>query len=134
MFVVLSAAAPSVNVPRITRKRQRGNCNLSKYPQAALMYGAWILLLICPYLVGLMPFIRAPICLLKPSASNRVFVGEGRLTARDVATLFFNGVVRTYGLPKAVLHDRDPRFTSNFWRCLWELMGVLVALSYAHHP
>ena len=62
------------------------------------------------------------------------FVGEGRLTARNIATLFFNGVVRTYGLPKAILHDRDPQFMSNFWRCLWELMGVRVALSSAHHP
>ena len=27
------------------------------------------------------------------------FVGEGQLTAKEVATLFFNGVICTYGLP-----------------------------------
>ena len=62
------------------------------------------------------------------------FVGEGQLTAKEVATLFFNGVVRTYGLPRVVLHDRDPRFTSHFWKNLWALLGVRVALSTAHHP
>ena len=62
------------------------------------------------------------------------FVGEGRQTTRDVATLFFNGVVCTYGLPKAILHDCDPQFMSNFWRCLWELMGIRVALTSAHQP
>ena len=62
------------------------------------------------------------------------FVGEGQLTAKEVATLFFNGVVHTYGLPRVVLHDRDPRFASHFWKSLWALLGVRVALSAAHHP
>ena len=48
--------------------------------------------------------------------------------------MFFDSVVRSFGLPKVVIHDRDPRFTSNFWRSLWALMGVRVALSSAHHP
>ena len=29
------------------------------------------------------------------------FVGEGRLTAKDDATLFFNGIVCTYGLTES---------------------------------
>lgn len=62
------------------------------------------------------------------------FVGEGRLSAPEVARMFFNAVVRLYGMPTCVLHDRDPRFTSNFWKSLWALMGVRVALSSAHHP
>ena len=62
------------------------------------------------------------------------FVGEEQLTAKEVATLFFNGVVRTCGLPRVVLHDRDPRFTSHFWKNRWALLGVRVALSTAHHP
>ena len=62
------------------------------------------------------------------------FVGEGQLTTKEVATLFFNGVVHTYGLPQVVLHDRDPHFISHFWKSLWALLGVHVALSMAHHP
>ena len=62
------------------------------------------------------------------------FVGEGQLTAKEVAMFFFNGVACTYVLPRVVLHNRDPRFTSHFWKSLWALLGVRVALITAHHP
>ena len=62
------------------------------------------------------------------------FVGEGQLTAKEVATLFLNGVIRTYELPRVVLHYRDSRFTSHFWKNLWAMLVVRVALSTAHHP
>ena len=42
------------------------------------------------------------------------FVGEGQLTAKEVATLFFNSVVCTDGLPRVVLHDRDPLLQVTF--------------------
>ena len=42
------------------------------------------------------------------------FMGEGELSTEQVAHLFFENVVRTFGLPNEVLHDRDPRFTANF--------------------
>ena len=41
-----------------------------------------------------------------------VFMGEGVLSAASVARLFFDHVVRSFGVPHVVLHDRDPRFTS----------------------
>ena len=40
------------------------------------------------------------------------WVGEGQLDAPQVANLFFEHVVRLFGVPAVVLHDRDPRFTS----------------------
>ena len=46
------------------------------------------------------------------------FMGEGELSAEHVAQLFFDSVVRMFGLPDEVLHDRDPRFTADFWRHL----------------
>ena len=42
-------------------------------------------------------------------------VGIGSLTAEEAAKLFFAHVVRFYGIPKCIVHDRDPRFTGNFW-------------------
>ena len=48
------------------------------------------------------------------------FVGEGRLSAPSVARLFFDAVVRLFGCPRKVLHDRDPRFTSNLCHVLWQ--------------
>ena len=44
------------------------------------------------------------------------FMGEGQLSAVDVADLFFANVVGRFGVPGSVLHERDPRFTSSFWR------------------
>ena len=39
----------------------------------------------------------------------------GEMSAEATAKLFFDGIVRHYGLPDEVLHDRDPRFTAEFW-------------------
>ena len=34
--------------------------------------------------------------------------GENALSATKIAQLFFDNVVRLYGVPRYVLHDRDP--------------------------
>ena len=51
-----------------------------------------------------------------------------------MADLFWAHVVARFGVPTSVLHDRDPRFTSAFWRQLWERLGARVRLSTAFHP
>ena len=61
-------------------------------------------------------------------------LGAGELSAANVARLFFDSVVRLFGIPDTVLHDRDPRFTADFWRCLWDLMGSKAVFSSAYHP
>ena len=62
------------------------------------------------------------------------FMGEGELSAEHVAQLFFDSVVRVFGLPDEVLHDRDPRFTADFWRHLWDSLGSRAVFSTAYHP
>ena len=62
------------------------------------------------------------------------FVGEGELSAPATAKLFFDHIVRSFGVPMTVIHDRDPRFTSSFWSALFELIGSRVVLSSAYHP
>ena len=52
-----------------------------------------------------------------------VLIGEGALSALEVACLFFEHVVQLFGIPHVVLHDCDAHFTANFWHCLWELLG-----------
>ena len=61
-------------------------------------------------------------------------MGKGELSAEQLAMLFYNAVVRLFGLPDEVLHDRDPRFTADFWRYLWDAMGSRAAFSSAYHP
>ena len=42
-------------------------------------------------------------------------VEEGALSASSVAKLFFDNVVRLFGIPGEVISDRDLRFTAYFW-------------------
>ena len=44
--------------------------------------------------------------------------GEGKLTAPEVAKLFFKNWVRFFRILKVVLHDRDAHFTAVFWKAL----------------
>ena len=60
--------------------------------------------------------------------------GENELSAPAVAKLFFEHVVRLYGVPRVMLHDRDPRFTAAFWKELWKILGCKTVFSLAFHP
>ena len=46
------------------------------------------------------------------------------LTANHVAHLFFKYVFKYHGLPKIIISDRDPRFTSSFWQGLFGVLGT----------
>lgn len=37
------------------------------------------------------------------------------LSAGETARLFFDRVVRDFGVPRSIISDRDPRFTGEFW-------------------
>ena len=56
------------------------------------------------------------------------FRGEMALSAPECANLVFSKIVRLFGVPKIVLHDRDSRFTSKFWKALWEILVTKVLL------
>ena len=54
--------------------------------------------------------------------------------APSLARLFFDQVVRLHGVPESLVSDRDPRFTSLFWRALWQQLGTGLLMSTAFHP
>ncbi|MCI25383.1 retrotransposon protein, partial [Trifolium medium] len=43
-------------------------------------------------------------------------------------------IVRLHGVPLSIVSDRDPRFTSRFWRASQEAMGTRLKMSTSHHP
>jgi hypothetical protein len=56
------------------------------------------------------------------------------ITAAQTADLFFREIIRLHGIPRALLSDRDPRFTSIFWQSLWKQLGTKITMSTAYHP
>ena len=51
-----------------------------------------------------------------------------------LAELFISEIVRLHGVPVSIVSDRDPRFTSRFWRSFQEALGTELHMSSAYHP
>ncbi|MBW0476123.1 hypothetical protein O181_015838 [Austropuccinia psidii MF-1] len=52
----------------------------------------------------------------------------------DTALLFWNNIMATCGVPKVIISDRDPKFTSQFWTNLYAMLGRKHAFSTVYHP
>ncbi|MBW0528888.1 hypothetical protein O181_068603 [Austropuccinia psidii MF-1] len=50
------------------------------------------------------------------------------------ALLFWNNIISTCRVPKIIISDRDPKFTSEFWTNLYDMLGTKLAFSTAYHP
>ncbi|MBW0480695.1 hypothetical protein O181_020410 [Austropuccinia psidii MF-1] len=55
-------------------------------------------------------------------------------TAMDTALLFWNNIISTCGVPKIIISDRNPKFTSEFWTNLYDMLGTKLEFSTAYHP
>ena len=40
--------------------------------------------------------------------------------AADIAVVYMKEITRLHGIPKAIVSDRDSKFTSNFWKGLFK--------------
>ena len=49
------------------------------------------------------------------------------------AELFIDRVFRQHGLPVAIVSDRDPRFTSKFWKSVFQVLGTRLDMSTSDH-
>jgi Integrase zinc binding domain len=56
------------------------------------------------------------------------------ITGPQIAHLYLNNVYRWFGLPKRIISDRDPRFTSHFGKALGKELGINWNLSSTVHP
>ncbi|MBW0471184.1 hypothetical protein O181_010899 [Austropuccinia psidii MF-1] len=55
-------------------------------------------------------------------------------TAMDTALVFWNNIISTCGFLKIIISYRDPKFTSEFWTILYDMLGAKLAFSTAYHP
>ncbi|KAG8474462.1 hypothetical protein CXB51_031417 [Gossypium anomalum] len=51
-----------------------------------------------------------------------------------LAELYIYQIVKLHGVPISIVSDRDPRFTSRFWKKLQEALGTKLHFSTAFHP
>lgn len=52
----------------------------------------------------------------------------------EVAQIFNREIVSLHGVPKKIVLDRDAKFTSKFWKELFEILGIQLAFSKSYHP
>lgn len=53
---------------------------------------------------------------------------------KEATRLFFNHVVKHFGLPQDIVSDRDTWFTGRFWIELFQLLGSELKFSIVNHP
>ena len=57
-----------------------------------------------------------------------------RISAKQVAKLYWQNVGKLHGIPSVLISDRDVRFTSRFWKELWRLLGTNLRMGSGFHP
>nr|GFA62109.1 reverse transcriptase domain-containing protein [Tanacetum cinerariifolium] len=50
-----------------------------------------------------------------------------------LAIMYLKEVVTKHGIPVSIICDRDPRFSSNFWKSLQKALGTSLDMSTAYH-
>jgi hypothetical protein len=55
-------------------------------------------------------------------------------SAELAAQAFFTDIVHLHGMPQSMVSDRDPVFTSMFWKELMRLMGAKLHMTSTFHP
>ena len=52
----------------------------------------------------------------------------------QIVVKYMDEIVRLHGIPSSIVSDRDPRFTSRFWKAFQKALGTRVNMSTAYHP
>ena len=68
------------------------------------------------------------------SKATLLFPCKESISAEEVAKLYATYVFPHYGIPRKVITDRDPQFTSSFTRTLYDQLKISKNMSTAFHP
>jgi hypothetical protein len=51
----------------------------------------------------------------------------------NIAEIYMKEIARLHGVPKAIVLEEDPKFTSNFWKGLFKGFGTNLNFSTTYH-
>ena len=54
--------------------------------------------------------------------------------ATNIVDIFLKHIFRMHGITKVIISDRDPKFTSNFWKSLFKGLNTTLNFSTSFHP
>ena len=74
------------------------------------------------------------VVLCKLSKKAHFIATTDDVDAPGVARLYLHNVFHFHGIPRFIISDRDPKFTSLFWKSLFEMLGTKLKLSTSDHP
>jgi hypothetical protein len=52
----------------------------------------------------------------------------------NVADIYMREVAQFHGIPKTIVYDRDPKFTSKFWKGLFKQFRTNLNFNTTYHP
>jgi len=56
------------------------------------------------------------------------------ISTSDVAQIYIGERVKLHGVPKNIISDRHARFSSRFWKEMFEGLGKKLPFSTTYHP
>jgi hypothetical protein len=56
------------------------------------------------------------------------------LKEANLADIYLREIARLHGMPKTIVSNRDPKFTSNFWKGFFQEFGTNMHFSTTYHP
>ena len=59
------------------------------------------------------------------SRADDLYIGE---------ILYIREIIRLHGVPISIVSDRDPRFTTHFWKSFQKAIGTWLTMSTAFYP
>ena len=69
----------------------------------------------------------------KLSKATHFILVKTTYKAANIANIFLKQIFRLHGISKVIISDRDPKFTSNFWRSLFKGLNTMLNFSTSFH-
>lgn len=71
----------------------------------------------------------------KATKRSLLIPGDDKYTAEEWGhTLMRHLLLSDWGVPYAIISDRDAKFTSSFWKGMWKALGTKLLMTAAYHP